>query len=58
MPIPNYPEDPKTDEEKSIAARYGKCLGSAVNRSCAKATPTAAPPRRQELRPQEPALHG
>jgi len=30
-PIPNYPEDPKTDEEKSIASRYGKCLGSAVN---------------------------
>ncbi len=29
--IPNYPEDPKTDEEKDIAARYGKCLGSAVN---------------------------
>ncbi|WP_442769461.1 NADP-dependent isocitrate dehydrogenase [Zoogloea ramigera] len=29
--IPNYPEDPKTDEEKSIATRYGKCLGSAVN---------------------------
>ena len=29
--IPNYPEDPKTDEEKSIAKRYGKCLGSAVN---------------------------
>ena len=29
--VPNYPEDPKTDEEKSIAKRYGKCLGSAVN---------------------------
>ncbi len=29
--IPNYPEDPKTDEEKEIRARYGKCLGSAVN---------------------------
>ena len=29
--IPNYPEDPKTDEEKEIAKRYGKCLGSAVN---------------------------
>ena len=29
--IPNYPEDPKSDEEKSIAKRYGKCLGSAVN---------------------------
>ena len=29
--IPNYPEDPKTAEEKAIAVRYGKCLGSAVN---------------------------
>ena len=29
--IPDYPEDPKTDEEQKIAARYGKCLGSAVN---------------------------
>ena len=29
--IPNYPDDPKTDEEKNIAKRYGKCLGSAVN---------------------------
>ncbi|THF62398.1 NADP-dependent isocitrate dehydrogenase [Pseudothauera nasutitermitis] len=29
--IPDYPEDPKTDEEKAIKARYGKCLGSAVN---------------------------
>jgi isocitrate dehydrogenase len=29
--IPDYPEDPKTDAEKKIRARYGKCLGSAVN---------------------------
>lgn len=29
--IPNYPEDLKTDEDKAIAKRYGKCLGSAVN---------------------------
>ena len=29
--IPDYPEDPKTDEEKAIRARYSKCLGSAVN---------------------------
>jgi len=29
--IPDYPESPKTDEEKSIRARYNKCLGSAVN---------------------------
>jgi isocitrate dehydrogenase len=29
--IPDYPEDPKTEEEKAIRARYGKCIGSAVN---------------------------
>ncbi len=29
--IPDYPDDPKTDEEKAIKARYGKCIGSAVN---------------------------
>lgn len=29
--IPNYPENPTTDEEKAHKARYGKCLGSAVN---------------------------
>ncbi|TAM44371.1 MAG: NADP-dependent isocitrate dehydrogenase [Burkholderiaceae bacterium] len=29
--IPDFPEDPKTDEDKSIRARYSKCLGSAVN---------------------------
>ncbi len=29
--IPDYPEDPKTDDEKAIRARYGKCIGSAVN---------------------------
>ncbi|WP_374680558.1 NADP-dependent isocitrate dehydrogenase, partial [Hydrocarboniphaga effusa] len=29
--IPNFPENPKTDEEKEIRARYSKVLGSAVN---------------------------
>ncbi|MBT8615495.1 NADP-dependent isocitrate dehydrogenase [Polynucleobacter paneuropaeus] len=29
--LPNFPEDPKSDAEKSIRARYSKCLGSAVN---------------------------
>ncbi|MEY2706990.1 MAG: hypothetical protein RI905_741 [Pseudomonadota bacterium] len=29
--IPEYPEDPKTDEEKAIRTRYSKCLGSSVN---------------------------
>ncbi|SFE69116.1 NADP-dependent isocitrate dehydrogenase [Paracidovorax wautersii] len=29
--IPDFPEDPKTDEEKAIRARYAKCIGSSVN---------------------------
>ena len=29
--LPDYPLEAKTDEEKSIKARYGKCVGSAVN---------------------------
>jgi len=29
--LPDYPENPKTDEEKALKARYGKCIGSAVN---------------------------
>ena len=29
--IPDFPENPKTDEEKDIRARYNKCTGSAVN---------------------------
>ncbi|MEY4448293.1 MAG: hypothetical protein RLZZ433_1308, partial [Pseudomonadota bacterium] len=29
--IPDYPEAPKTDEEKAIKSRYSKCIGSAVN---------------------------
>ena len=29
--LPDYPEEPKTDEEKALHARYAKCLGSAVN---------------------------
>ncbi|MEE9335209.1 MAG: NADP-dependent isocitrate dehydrogenase [Granulosicoccaceae bacterium] len=30
-PIPDFPEDPKTDEEIELRRRYGKTLGSAVN---------------------------
>lgn len=29
--LPEFPGDPKTDEEKEIRQRYGKILGSAVN---------------------------
>lgn len=29
--VPDYPEEPESDAEKEIKARYAKCLGSAVN---------------------------
>jgi isocitrate dehydrogenase len=29
--LPDYPQDPKTDQEKDIRNRYASCLGSAVN---------------------------
>ncbi|QYF92585.1 NADP-dependent isocitrate dehydrogenase [Massilia sp. PAMC28688] len=29
--IPDYPEDPQTEEEKAIKLRYGSCIGSSVN---------------------------
>ncbi|WIO75579.1 NADP-dependent isocitrate dehydrogenase [Porticoccaceae bacterium LTM1] len=29
--LPNFPEEPKTDEEKAVKDRYAKVLGSAVN---------------------------
>ena len=30
-PVPDYPEDPQSDEEKTTKAKYAKVLGSAVN---------------------------
>jgi len=29
--LPNYPEDPETEEEKALKDKYAVCLGSAVN---------------------------
>ena len=29
--LPDFPDNPTTEEEKTIRAKYGKCLGSAVN---------------------------
>src|SRR5690606_28347571 len=29
--VPDYPRDPKTDEEKEILERYSRVIGSAVN---------------------------
>ena len=41
-PLPDYPETPADDQQRDYKARYDKVKGSAVNRCCAKATPTAA----------------
>ncbi len=30
-PLPDYPENPQTDEEKDIKERYDRCIGSVVN---------------------------
>jgi len=30
-PLPDFPEEPKTEEEKKVRELYNKCLGSAVN---------------------------
>lgn len=30
-PVPDFPEEPQTDEEQNVRARYAKVLGSAVN---------------------------
>ena len=40
--IPDYPESPKSDEEKAIRARYAKCTGSAVNPVLREGESTAA----------------
>ena len=29
--LPDYPDDPQSDEDRSLRARYGKVMGSAVN---------------------------
>ncbi len=43
--VPDYPENPKNDEEKAIKARYGKCLGSAVNPVLREGTPARRAPK-------------
>lgn len=40
--LPAYPEEPSTDEEKDVRARYDKVKGSAVNPVLREATPTVA----------------
>lgn len=60
--IPDFPENPSTDEEKAIRAKYNTCLGSAVNpvlregnsdRRAAKAVKKFAQKNPHKLRPFE-----
>ena len=57
--LPDYPESPKTDEEKAIRARYSKILGSAVNPVLREGnSDRRAPKAVKQYRPQEPAFDG
>jgi len=60
--LPDFPEDPQTDEEKAIREKYATCLGSAVNpvlregnsdRRAAKAVKKFAQNHPHKLRPFE-----
>ncbi len=60
--LPDFPEDPQTEEEKKIRAQYATCLGSAVNpvlregnsdRRAAKAVKKFAQEHPHRLRPFE-----
>lgn len=44
--VPDYPADPKTDQEKAIKERYARCLGSAVNPVLRQGNSTVGRPRR------------
>ena len=57
--LPDYPDEPATDEERDIRARYDKVKGSAVNPVLREGnSDRRAPARGEELRPQAPALDG
>jgi isocitrate dehydrogenase len=56
--IPDYPEMAKTDEEKALKARFGKCSVPRSTRCCAKATPTAARRAPSRITPRSPHSMG
>ena len=57
--LPDYPDNPTTDEEKDVRARYDKVKGSAVNPVLREGnSDRRAPASVKQLRPQAPALDG
>ena len=55
--IPDYPGNPKTDEEKESGA-LRRCIGSAVNPVLREGNSDRRARVRSRIRPQEPAQHG
>ena len=50
--VPDYPEDPKTDEEKASARATASAWARRSTRCCARATPTAARRPRSRTTPR------
>jgi isocitrate dehydrogenase len=58
-PIPDFPDDPQSDEEKSIRASYAKVLGSAVIPVLARRKLRSPGCQTGKgIRPKEPTFHG
>jgi isocitrate dehydrogenase len=57
--LPDYPEEPATDEDKDVRARYDKVKGSAVNPVLREGNSDRRAPRGcEELRQGPPAFDG
>ena len=57
--LPDYPDDPQTDEERDIRARYDRVKGSAVNPVLREGnSDRRAPASVKAVRPEAPALDG
>ena len=57
--VPDYPAQPKNDEEKELKERYGKVLGSAVNPVLREGNSDRRAPKAVEgVCAQAPAQHG
>ena len=59
FPIPDYPENPSSDDERDVRARYDTVKGSAVNPVLREGnSDRRAPDVGQVLRPRPPAFDG
>lgn len=56
--LPDYPDNPSSDEETDVRARYDKIKGSAVNPVSCEGNSDRRSTERKKLRSQVPTLHG